>query len=561
MIHRKIQIVFLLTTVLCTLFLGLSNNAFGYEVKSKMQSYVDNLHPGWNLGNTFDATGSETSWGNPKTTKELIDAIAAQGFRSIRIPVTWGHRMGSAPDYTIKPEFLERVASIVDWSLDNDLYVMLNMHHDTSWIYYMDSKYDEVLAQYKAAWVQISNHFKDYPLEVMFESLNEPRFDDDWGRDTPRYFEMLDTLNMEFYDIVRNSGGNNGERPLVFSTMTASVTQKRLDELAKTMNKFNDDRLIATIHYYGYYPFSVNVAGDTKFSSTAKVDLTATLDRAYNTFVKNGVPVIIGEFGLLGFDKDLGTIQQGEKLKFFEYMTYYAQERDLALMLWDNGQHYQRRLNKWSDEALYSTIMVPKGQRSSYTEDNFIFLKKGAPIKDKPFKLELNGNDLVKITHGEYELQKGTEYDILYGRLVIKSEFLEKLNRDEFGEVATVTCHFSAGVPWDISVYSYDTPVFEEIETTRNRFRIPVEFKGDLLATMEALYVKGGNAGPNNWTSYKQFGADFDPQYERGYIEILPEFFGEVKDQEPIRLKFHFWSGEVVEYTITKDGVKVTGMP
>ena len=73
--------------------------------------------------------------------------------------------------------------------------------------------------------------------------------------------------------------------------------------------------------------------------------------------------------------------------------------------------------------------------------------------------------------------------------------------------------------------------------------------------------LQGGNAGPNNWTSYKQFGADFDPQYERGYIEILPEFFGEVKDQEPIRLKFHFWSGEVVEYTITKDGVKVTGMP
>ncbi len=556
------ELLRILTVILfCVVLFSGSGIAYANAEKSEMQMYVDNLHPGWNLGNTFDAKGSETSWGNPKTTKEMIDFIASQGFKSIRIPVTWGHRMGRAPEYTIEPQFLERVASVVDWALENDLYVMLNMHHDTDWIFHMERRYDTVLAQFEAAWVQIADYFKDYPLEVMFESLNEPRFDQDWGRDTPRYFEMLDDLNTSFYGIVRGSGGNNDVRPLVFSTLTASVSQKRMNELAKTMSKFNDHRLIATVHYYGYHSFSVNVAGETRFGQAAKVDLTASLDRAYNTFVSKGIPVIIGEFGLLGFDKHLGTIQQGEKLKFFEYMTYYAQERDLALMLWDNGQHYQRRLNKWSDEALYSTIMVPKGQRSSYTEDNFIFLKKGAPIKDKPFKLELNGNDLVKITHGEYELQKGTEYDILYGRLVIKSEFLEKLNRDEFGEVATVTCHFSAGVPWDISVYSYDTPVFEEIETTRNRFRIPVEFKGDLLATMEALYVKGGNAGPNNWTSYKQFGADFDPQYERGYIEILPEFFGEVKDQEPIRLKFHFWSGEVVEYTITKDGVKVTGMP
>lgn len=46
------------------------------------------IHPGWNLGNTFDALGSETSWGNPVTTKELIHEIAKQGFKSIRIPIT-----------------------------------------------------------------------------------------------------------------------------------------------------------------------------------------------------------------------------------------------------------------------------------------------------------------------------------------------------------------------------------------------------------------------------------------------------------------------------------------
>ena len=53
------------------------------------------MQPGWNLGNTFDSTGAdETSWGNPRVTTALLDTIKAQGFKSIRIPVTWGHRSG-----------------------------------------------------------------------------------------------------------------------------------------------------------------------------------------------------------------------------------------------------------------------------------------------------------------------------------------------------------------------------------------------------------------------------------------------------------------------------------
>ena len=48
---------------------------------------------GWNLGNSLDATGngynSETSWGNPIVTKELIDTVREAGFDAVRIPTTW----------------------------------------------------------------------------------------------------------------------------------------------------------------------------------------------------------------------------------------------------------------------------------------------------------------------------------------------------------------------------------------------------------------------------------------------------------------------------------------
>ena len=59
------------------------------EIVDNSVDFAKNLKLGWNLGNTLDATGtgmeSETSWGQPKTTKELIDYIKASGFT--RTPV------------------------------------------------------------------------------------------------------------------------------------------------------------------------------------------------------------------------------------------------------------------------------------------------------------------------------------------------------------------------------------------------------------------------------------------------------------------------------------------
>ena len=35
---------------------------------------------GWNLGNSLEAIGGETAWGNPATTQALMDAVKAAGF-------------------------------------------------------------------------------------------------------------------------------------------------------------------------------------------------------------------------------------------------------------------------------------------------------------------------------------------------------------------------------------------------------------------------------------------------------------------------------------------------
>lgn len=94
--------------------------------------FVAAMQPGWGLGNSLDAIPGETSWGNPPVTKALLRAIWAQGFRSVRIPVTWTDHEGSAPAYAIDPKFMSRVKQVVDWALSDGFYVVLNVHHD-SW--------------------------------------------------------------------------------------------------------------------------------------------------------------------------------------------------------------------------------------------------------------------------------------------------------------------------------------------------------------------------------------------------------------------------------------------
>lgn len=537
------------------------DKASGVAGKNKLQAYVEDMQPGWNLGNTLDATGDdETSWGNPRVTKELIQQIAAQGYKSIRIPVTWGQHMGDAPAYTIDPAYMDRVEEVVNWALDAKLYVMINMHHDSwQWISYMEKNHDEVLARYEAAWTQIAERFKNHSNKLMFEAINEPRFTDGGTTDKAKQYEMLKELLTSFHTIVRNSGGLNAERPLVIPTRETSPGQEDLTELYNTIVKFNDPNLIATVHYYGFWPFSVNIAGHYKLQQETLDDLTTTFDNVYNTLVSKGIPVIVGEYGLLGFDRNTGVIEQGEKLKFFEILISYLNEKNITHMLWDNGQHFGRTTFKWFDEDLFNIMRAGWKARSSTAETDLVYLKQGAEIKDTKVRLNLNGNNLTGLFAGSEKLTKHKDYELNGEELVLKTSLLTRLTSSgHLGQQAVVTARFNKGPVWKLNVIVYKTPEMGNASGSTEEFAVPTAFNGNKLATMEAVYAGGGNAGPQDWTSFKEFGYTFEPSYATDQIKLLPNFFKDVKDGEVI-LKFHFWSGEIVNYKITKQGTSVTG--
>ncbi|MGM0879795.1 MAG: cellulase family glycosylhydrolase [Bacillota bacterium] len=543
--------------ILMTLSLLISLFSFttSASAATPMQNYVSAMQPGWNLGNSLDATGDETSWGNPAITQALIQQIAAQGYKSIRIPVTWNHRMGAAPDYTIDPVFMARVQQVVDWSLDAGLYVMINLHHDSwLWLNTMGTNHDEMLAKYNAAWTQIANHFKNHSNKLMFESINEPTF----NVDTATQLTLLNEINTSFFNIVRSSGGGNAVRPLVLPTIWTNASQEYLDSLNSTMASLNDTNLIATVHYYGYWPFSVNIAGETQFDDTSITDITSSFDRLYNTFVANGIPVVIGEYGLLGFDSGVGGIEHGEMLKYFEYVTQYAKSKSITHMLWDNGQHFNRSTFQWNDPELYNIIKASLTSRSSTAATDQIFIKQGASVTDASIALNLNGNSFVSLKNGNSTLRSGRDYTLSGSTLTVKASYLSKLTTGGTGEKAVLTAQFSAGANWSIHVLYYNTPVLQNASGTTSGFVIPTAFNGDRLATMEAVYAAGGNAGPQNWTSFKEFSYTFSPSYTNNQITLKQNFFNEVNDGV-VNLKFHFWSGAVINYTITKSGTSVVG--
>lgn len=536
-----------------------------------MQQYVDAMQPGWNLGNSFDSVGlggtanpsgeNETAWGNPIVTQQQIQQIANQGYKSIRIPITWEHKLGSGPNYTIQPAYLNRIEEVVNWSLNEGLYVMINIHHDSwRWVNNMGNQRTQVLNQFNKIWEQLAERFKNHSNKLMFESINEPQFSS-WGWYGEQ--EMLDTLNASFHSIVRSSGGGNTTRPLVLPTMHTSSEQQHLDALYNAIVSLNDSNLIATVHYYGFWPFSVNIAGVTRFDDQTRNDIIASFDRVHNTFTARGIPVVIGEFGLLGFDQHTDTIEQGEKLKFFEYMIYYAQLKKLTHMLWDNGQHFNRLTFQWKDPQLFDMIKTSWTSRSATASTDLVFVRQGQSAADTPVTVALNepGNQLLGLSINGANLNPGTDYTFSSGVLTFKAGLLNNLTAGKpLGHKTVIKASFSKGTSWLFNVIVYNTPTLSAASGSTGSFTIPTSFNGDQLATMEAVYQNGGNAGPQNWTAFKEFAYTFVPNYSSNQIVLKQAFFDDVNNGTVI-LKFHFWSGAVIQYTLNKNGSWVTGTP
>jgi len=316
---------------------------------------VANIKIGWNLGNTLDAP-SETAWGNPMTDKSNIDAIKNAGFNAVRIPVSWNRHVDS--QYNIDAGFMNRVKEIVGYAIENDLYILLNTHHDEKIFKFQNKDMAASKAAFKKIWEQIAEHFKNENEKLIFEGLNEPRTvrsQAEWNGGTAEERANLNIMEQIFVDAVRASGSNNKKRILLISTYAASAEQVAMngvkipDDPLNTVNKF-----AVSIHAYSPYNFALN-EGNGRVDTWSRDnprdtgDVKTPIDRAYDTFISKGIPVIMGEFGALNRDNE------AVRAQWAEYYVSYAGSKNIPCFWWDDGGNF-KLLNRRDNSFYFPAI-------------------------------------------------------------------------------------------------------------------------------------------------------------------------------------------------------------
>lgn len=272
----------------------------------------------------------ETLWGNPVTTKEMIDMVKEEGFGAVRIPVTYYNHMDAQGN--IDEEWLERVSELVQYVLDNDMYCIINMHHDTGkngWLKADLSTIDTVGVKFENVWQQIGEYFKDYNQKLLFEGYNEIlNSSNKWSWAGEDSYTAANKLNQIFVDTVRSTGGNNSERCLIVNTYAASTEEEVLNHFTLP-NDSVENRLIVEAHYYG----------------SSKNGIRVVMERLGTKFTNKGIPVIIGEFGTNW------KMTETDRVSSANYFVTTAKQYKIACFWWDDG-NYTNKIGAKCDYAI-----------------------------------------------------------------------------------------------------------------------------------------------------------------------------------------------------------------
>ena len=347
--------------------------------KPTAEDVVADMVIGWNLGNALDSyvvgeTGlaTETSWGNPYSTKEMIDAIREAGFNAVRVPVTWYNHMNMSTN-EIDKEWMDRVEEVVSYVLDNDMYCIINVHHDTGekgWLKATNEGLDVKKARFQAIWEQVCERFGDYGDKLLFEGFNEILDEElNWTKPGEEAGKITNELNQLFVDTVRASGKKNETRCLIVNTYAAGANRDILKHFVLPEDTV-ENKLIVEAHIYQPFYFTSEVSPETTDWANGKPTLESYIYNMYENYVKNGTPVIIGEFGAV--DKD-NLKPRMSWLKFFVDTCY---KYGIKCFWWDNGnaaeyEIFDRTSLKITEPELLE-VMMTEANGGTYTFEKVV---------------------------------------------------------------------------------------------------------------------------------------------------------------------------------------------
>ncbi|MBO4822756.1 MAG: cellulase family glycosylhydrolase [Prevotella sp.] len=338
--------------------LVINQNGMGLDPNDPFISaftFVERMGLGYNLGNTLDSNplGSwwdpedktpydfETQWGQPETTQEIIDFIAERGFKTIRVPVTWGIHCNS--NGTIRKDWMNRVEEVVKMVLDAGCYCILNIQHDSgdaenAWLRADMDNYEAISAQMKSLWTQIAERFRDYDERLVFEAFNEIlSASGEWGDPADdACYTAVNKLEQDFVDVVRATGGNNEYRNLMVNPYGSGSSAAKLAAM-EIPKDIHPNHIMASIHSYDPYWFCNDTSDKDAqqwyiymFDTTCQQEIDDIFMRIEKRFSGElGVPYIIGEFGAIGKHPAMA-----ERVKYAQYMVQKFKQYNTTGLWW-----------------------------------------------------------------------------------------------------------------------------------------------------------------------------------------------------------------------------------
>ncbi|MBR5061579.1 MAG: glycoside hydrolase family 5 protein [Prevotella sp.] len=363
------------------MFLWMGIMAASADFETATQA-VGNMRVGWNIGNTMDSNSGDTlnmwiehwtdrtptayekAWGQQEITPELIRLFKNAGFNAIRLPVTWYPHMEAKFNFStwensywypsrddigtkVDATWMRRVHEVVDYIIDEGMYCILNVHHDTgdsntAWLRADENVYAKQKDRFEALWTQIAEEFRDYGDHLLFEGYNEML--DSYGSwcfasfatssryDAPVATSAYNAINgyaQSFVNAVRSTGGNNRYRNLIVNTYGAcdgrGTWNSHLLDPLKQMK-------LPTDQVQGHIAFEIHSYLDISNLSSAKSELNTAINNFKTYLVAKGAPVIIGEWG--ASNGEAYNNNRNNLLNFAKYFVQQTKANNIATFYW-----------------------------------------------------------------------------------------------------------------------------------------------------------------------------------------------------------------------------------
>lgn len=353
----------------------------------KAVDVVKLMSAGINIGNTLEAIGGETAWGQPKINDSYIKGLKDAGFNAVRIPCSWNQYLDTKGEYgenTIKADWMERVTQVVDMVISNDMFAILNAHWDGGWLEdnISASVNDKINKKQYDIWKQIAVNFKDYDSHLLFAGMNEPNHSK--SEQTEETTNTMRIYQQTFVDAVRNTGGNNVSRILIVQGPSTDINASVEYYQSLPTDPAGDGYMLMEVHYYDPYQFTLmedDASWGKVFFFWGKDNLIAGHERntgdygdeaylekqmkkMFDNYVSKGYPVIIGEYAAsiksqskYGMTDDEYAKHKASVAFFDGCVAKYAKQNGCVPFLWECGETFNRNDGTVKEQAVVDAII------------------------------------------------------------------------------------------------------------------------------------------------------------------------------------------------------------